>query len=119
MPRKPNARALHTRPAEQVPLPAASDPAGPDPVQLTGDRLKLWKDIRARYVLESASEALLRTSCEALERAAGLAQQVTAEGATFRDRFGGLKTNPAATLERDFRALASRTLSQLASRLEG
>ena len=118
MPRKPQARARHQAAAKLVPLPAAAD-AGPEALRLTGDRLKLWTDIRTRYVLESASEALLRTGCEALERAAHLAQQVNAEGATFRDRFGGLKTNPAATLERDFRGLACRTLSQLAARLEG
>jgi hypothetical protein len=118
MPRKPNARAKHQQPAKAVPLPATGE-AGPQPVRLTGERLKLWDEIRTRYVLESASEALLRTSCEALERAAALAEQVTAEGATFRDRFGGFKTHPAATLERDFRGLACRTLSQLAARLEG
>jgi hypothetical protein len=116
--RKRNARARHTKPATAMPLPATTE-AGPRPVTLTGERERLWNDIRARYVLESASEALLRTACEALERAAALAEQVSMEGATFRDRFGGFKTHPAATLERDFRGLAARTLSQLATRLEG
>lgn len=118
MSRPMNARAKHQRPAEPLPLPNAGD-AGPAPVHLTGERLALWNDIRGRYVLEKASEALLRTSCEALERAAALAEQVSVDGAVFKDRFGGLKANPAATLERDFRGLAARTLSQLAARLEG
>jgi hypothetical protein len=94
MPRAMNARAKHQRPAEAIPLPMTAD--GP-----------------------SASESLLRNACEALERAAILSEQVSREGATFKDRFGGFKVNPAATLERDFRGLASRTLSQLAARLEG
>jgi len=115
MPRKPNARAKY----QAKPVPQPLPEAGPEPVKLTGERLKLWNEIRGRYALEAASEALLRTSCEALERAAVLAEQVNQEGATFRDRFGGLKANPAVALERDFRGLASRTLSQLAARLEG
>jgi hypothetical protein len=115
MNRKPTSRAKHTQNAQPKPLPQH----GPVPMQLTGDRLKLWNDLRNRYAIDSASEALLRTSCEALERAAALAEQVSTEGATFRDRFGGLRVNPAASLERDFRGLASRTLAHLASRLEG
>ena len=41
------------------------------------------------------------------------------DGATFKDRFGAVRVNPAAQLERDFRGLASRTLSQLSQRFEG
>lgn len=119
MPRKPNAtRAKHTKPSTPQALPTATA-TGPAPVVLTGDRLRLWNDIRQRYVLESASEALLRNGCEALERAAEYAAQVARDGGTFTDRFGGVRVNPAAQLERDFRGLASRTLQQLASRLEG
>lgn len=118
MPRKPNARAAHTLPAVPHALPgAASD--GPAAVVLTGERLKLWNDIRARFVLEPASENILRNACESLERAAQLAEQVTEQGATFTDRFGGIRANPAVMLERDFRGLAARQLAQLASRMEG
>ena len=116
--RPPNARAKHTQPAVPVPLRSAGDD-GPPPLTLTGDRLKLWDDVRARWNLDSASVALLRNGAEALERAAQLAQQVNVDGATFIDRFGGVRVNPAAQLERDFRGLASRTLQQLAARLEG
>jgi hypothetical protein len=118
MARKPNARAKHQLPAEPVSLPAVAVEAD-EPVVLTGARLELWRDLRARYQLDSASEALLKNGVEALERAHSLAQQVTRDGAVFRDRFGGLKPSPAIQLERDFRSLATRTLSQLASRLEG
>jgi hypothetical protein len=119
MPRKPGtSRAKHTKPMQPLPLPgAAAD--GPQAVLLTGARRQLWDDVRARWVLESASEALLRNACEALERAACLAEQVSRDGATFRDRFGAVRVNPAAQLERDFRGLAARTLQQLAARLEG
>ena len=114
---KPTTRARRTRKAEPQPLPTTGD--GPDAVVLTGDRRRLWDDIRARYVLEAASEAMLRNAVESLERAAEYAAQVQRDGGTFVDRFGGMRVNPAANLERDFRALASRTLQQLATRLEG
>ncbi|MFN6191808.1 MAG: hypothetical protein ACK48S_12910 [Planctomycetia bacterium] len=119
MPRKPGtSRAKHTLEIMPHTLPVAGGD-GPQPITLTGERLRLWDDVRSRWVLESASESLLRNACEALERAAQLAETVTRDGPVFRDRFGGLKVNPAAQLERDFRGLASRTLQQLAARLEG
>jgi len=117
--RPPNARARHTRAAEPHRLPGAAKPAEPAAVVLTGDRLRLWESIRARWSLDTASEALLKNGCESLERAAQLAAQVNEQGATFTDRFGAVRVNPAAQLERDFRGLASRTLQQLAARLEG
>lgn len=118
MPRKPNARAKHTLVMMPQTLPgAASD--GPAAVTLTGERAKLWDDVRARFVLEPASENILRNACESLERAAQLAEQVNRDGPTFTDRFGGIRVNPAAQLERDFRGLAARQLAQLAARMEG
>jgi hypothetical protein len=120
MPRKrePNARAKHLQPA--VPMPLAVDPAtGPDPIALTGERLRLWNDVRARWQLEPASENILRNACESLERAAQYADQVQRDGGVFKDRFGGIKAHPAAMLERDFRGLAARQLQQLAARMEG
>lgn len=116
--RPPNARARHTLPAVPAPLPGTTAD-GPQTMPLTGDRLKLFDDVRSRWNLDSASAALLRNGCEALERSAQLAEQVSAQGATFTDRFGAVRVNPAAQLERDFRGLASRTLQQLAARLEG
>lgn len=118
MARKPNARVKHAKPAKPQPIPSQAG-SGTDGVTLTGDRLKLWNDIRARWALEPASESLLRNACEALERAHQYSQQVGRDGGTFVDRFGGIRVNPAANLERDFRGLASRTLQQLATRLEG
>ncbi len=117
MPRPVNARAKHRLPAEPVPLPV--DPNGPPPVALTGARAQMWRDVTARWHLEPASESLLRNACESLERAAQLAEQVTRDGATFKDRFGAVRVNPAAQLERDFRGLAARQLQQLAARMEG
>ena len=119
MPRKPGtSRAKHTLEIMPQTLPgAASD--GPTAVVLTGERKRLWDDVRARFVLEAASETILRNACEALERAAQLAEQVNRDGATYRDRFGQVRVNPAAQLERDFRGLAARQLAQLASRMEG
>ncbi len=118
MPRKPNARAKHTLPAQPHTLPGVAG-QGPAAVVLTGERLRLWNDVRARFVLEPASENILRNACESLERAAQLAAQVDRDGATFKDRFGAVRVNPAAQLERDFRGLAARQLQQLAARMEG
>ena len=119
MPRKPGtSRAKHTLAMMPQVLPCAGVD-GPQPVTLTGDRLKLWNDVRSRFVLEPASENILRNACESYERAAQLAEAVSRDGATFRDRFGGIRVNPAAQLERDFRGLAARQLQQLAARMEG
>lgn len=119
MPRKPGtSRAQHTLAPQPHTLPGASGD-GPQPVALTGDRLRLWDDLRSQFALEPASENILRNACESLERAAQLAEQVSRDGATFRDRFGAVRVNPAAQLERDFRGLAARQLSQLAARMEG
>lgn len=112
-PRK--SRAKHTLPPVAIPAVAASTQA----VTLTGDRLTLWNDIRSKFVLNAADEALLRNATEALERAAEYAQEVTRSGGTFVDRFGAIRANPASMLERDFRGLAARTLAQLAARLGG
>ena len=119
MPRKPRAsRAEHTLPPKAMPLPSVT-PDGPACIALTGDRQKLFDDIRNRYALDAANEALLKSACEAQERAAQLTEQVNRDGATFKDRFGAVRANPAVQLERDFRGLAARTLQQLATRFEG
>jgi hypothetical protein len=119
MPRKPGtSRAKHTLAMMPQVLPAAGVD-GPQPVALTGARLQLWNDVRSRFVLEPASENILRNACESLERAAQAAAQVTADGATFRDRFGQIRAHPSVNIERDFRGLAARQLQQLAARMEG
>lgn len=116
MARKPNARARFTAAPQPQPLPAS---AGPSPISLTGQRLALFDDIRTRYSLDAATEAVLRNGVEALERAAQYAAQVDRDGGTFKDRFGSVRVNPAAALERDYRALGDRCLRQLAAMLEG
>jgi len=92
---------------------------GPQPVVLTGERRRLWDDVRSRFVLEPASENILRNACESLERAAQLAELVSTHGPTFLDRVNAVRVNPAAQLDRDFRGLAARQLQQLAIRMEG
>lgn len=119
MPRKPGTtRAKHTLRPQPIPL-AGVGGDGPQPVALTGERAKLWADVRARFVLEPASETLLRSACESLERAAQAAEEVSKSGATFTDRFGQVRAHPAITIERDFRNLAARQLEKLAARMEG
>jgi len=118
MARKPNARVKHNRKAIAHPVSGIGG-VDPVPVPLTGDREKLWTNLRAQYRLEPASEQLLLNACQSLERASQLAEQVSDQGMTFTDRFGAIRVNPAAQLERDFRGLAARQLQQLAARMEG
>lgn len=118
MPRKPNARAKHTDAMKPLPTPGIGGD-GPAPVVLTGERAKLWNDVRARFALEAASENILRNACEAMERAAQAAEIVSRDGATFVDRFGAVRAHPAVAIERDFRGLAARQLEKLAARMEG
>ena len=117
----------HAKPAKSPPeaqkrppqAPAAAVGNGPAPLVLTGERRELFAQIQARWSLQPASESLLLNACQALERAAELAAIVTRDGCTFTTDGGTIKPHPAAQLERDFRGLASRTLTQLAARLEG
>jgi len=118
MSRKPNARAKHLDAMQPMPLPGVNAD-GPEPIVLTGERLKLWNDVRSKFALEATSENILRNACESLERAAQAAEQVTKEGATFRDRFGAIRAHPAVGIEKDFRGLAARQLEKLAARMEG
>ena len=119
MPRKPGtSRAKHTDAPVPMPLPGVGGD-GPAPVVLTGERMKLWNDVRSRFDLEPASETILRNAVEALERAAQAAEIVAADGAVFRDRFGAVRAHPAVAIERDFRGLAARQLEKLAARMEG
>ena len=117
----------HAKPANSPPeaqkrplaAPAAAVGNGPAPLVLTGERKELFTSIQARWSLQPASESLLLNACQSLERAAELAAIVTRDGCTFTTDSGTIKAHPAAQLERDFRGLASRTLTQLAARLEG
>jgi len=119
MPRKPGtSRAKHVEPMQPLPLPGVAGD-GPQPVVLTGERARLWTDVRARFDLEPASENILRNACEAMERAAQAAEIVLRDGAVFRDRFGAIRAHPAVAIERDFRGLAARQLEKLAARMEG
>ena len=118
MPRKPNARAKHTLPMVPQATPGIGGD-GPAPVVLTGERAKLWRDVQAQFALEPASENILRSACEALERAAQAAEIVSRDGTCFTDRFGAVRAHPAVAIERDFRGLAARQLQQLAARMEG
>jgi hypothetical protein len=114
MARKPNARVKH----DAKPVPQTLPKAAPEAVTLTGPRLAVFSEISATYQLDACMEAVLRNGCEALERAAQYAEQVSRDGGTFTDRFGAIRVNPAAQLERDFRGLGDRCLRQLAAMLE-
>jgi phage terminase small subunit len=115
-----NTRRKTRKPARHALATSASTSIdGPAPIVLTGERRRLWDDIRSRFSLEPASENILRNACEALERAAQAAEQVNREGPTVSDRFGAIRAHPMVAVERDFRGLAARQLQQLAARMEG
>jgi hypothetical protein len=87
-------------------------------VALTGRALRVWHDVRAGWSLDPASLELLRCACESLQRADEAAAIVTREGQVVRDRWGQVRPHPAALLERDHRAQASRSLQVLGVSLE-
>lgn len=95
-----------------------STAAAAEPVKLTGRAADLWQSVQARWELSEPAIELLRCACEAMQRAAEAATEVSAEGATYRDRWGQPRVHPAAKLEIDHRAQAARHLQSLGVTLE-
>jgi P27 family predicted phage terminase small subunit len=74
------------------------------PKHLSLTARKLWRDICASHEVAHANQfALLRSACEAFDRAEGARQILAAEGITTKDRFGQLRAHPACAIERDAR----------------
>jgi phage terminase small subunit len=75
---------------------------GPQPPKhLKGPERALWYAITYEYYFDEASMALLRTACEASQRARLCRQEIDRQGVTVRDRFKQIKPNPLLAAERD------------------
>src|SRR5262245_25264519 len=75
-----------------------------DQRHLRGAARTLWREMCVEYELDDpAGLALLRAACEALQRAEGARQLVEQHGILTTDRFGAVRENPAARIERDAR----------------
>lgn len=75
------------------------------PKHLSSTARKLWRDIISTHAIEHANQfALLRSACDAFDRAEGARQILAAEGITTKDRFGQLRAHPACAIERDAKA---------------
>ena len=88
------------------------------PKHLSSEARALWRSVLADYELERRHEAILLTALEALDRMRQAQAQLTADGLTTTDRYGGVKAHPAVVIERDSRAAFLRAMRELGLDLE-
>lgn len=89
------------------------------PAGLSAEARRLWKDIQSEYQIDDAGGLrLLRTCCEALDQMRRAEAAVKAEGATYRDRYGGLKPHPLLGTVRDSRAAMMKSMQLMNLDLE-
>ena len=83
------------------------------PLTLSPEAQQTIDDIEAQWDLHPAAKALLRLIGEAIT-SANEAEAVAREtGLVLSDGRGGLRSNPASTLARDYRAQAQAGLAKL------
>ena len=75
------------------------------PKHLKPDGRKLYRDLVSEYqITDAAGLALVTTACECLDRMRAAQVAIEQHGEVVTDRYGQVKVNPAATLEKDSRA---------------
>lgn len=77
-----------------------------------------WNRITSEYELDDAGLLILRSGLEALDRMREAQALIAKHGLVAPDRFGQLKPNPAATIERDSRMAMFGALKRLNLDLE-
>lgn len=88
-------------------LPAA-------PHHLSPEARKLWRRILGEFcITDAAGLALLGTALEAHDRMRQAQSAMAKHGPVFEDRFGGLRANPACSIERDARVAFVAALKAL------
>jgi hypothetical protein len=103
-------------PALTVVGPGASGPQPPR--QLGPSGRQFWDDILREFTLEDrAGLELLCLAAESLDRAAGLAERIRAEGATIRTKTG-TRVHPAIRDELANRAFVAKCIERLGLNLE-
>ena len=79
---------------------------------------KFWAECLSNWQLEDHHLAILAQACAALDRAEEARATIAATGATFVDRFGQPRVNPACKVETDSRRLFLAALRELALDIE-
>jgi phage terminase small subunit len=74
------------------------------PAHLGAAGARLWADVVRQYRIgDGAGLALVTTAAECLDRLREAQEAVREHGVLIRDRYGGLKANPAIAVERGAR----------------
>jgi phage terminase small subunit len=89
------------------------------PSHLGKESAAFFKSVVSDYDLDDHHRILLTKACESLDRIEEARALISAEGLTYRDRFGGLKPNPACAIERDNKTLVARLFRELGLDLAG
>lgn len=88
------------------------------PEVLSAEAADWWRRIIAEFDLDDAGLLILRSGLEALDRMREAQALIAKHGLVAPDRFGQLKPNPAATIERDSRMAMFGALKRLNLDLE-
>jgi P27 family predicted phage terminase small subunit len=84
------------------------------PANLSREAKDFWDSIVADYEMDdAASQRLLATACEALDRMREAQRSIKQHGAVTTDRWGQLRPNPSTVIERDARAAMLACLKAL------
>ncbi|MEH2590286.1 P27 family phage terminase small subunit [Bradyrhizobium sp. AZCC 1721] len=93
--------------------------ANSSPKHLSAASAAFYKSIISDYDLDEHHRVLLVKACESLDRVEEARALVAKDGLTYRDRFGGLKPNPACAIERDNKIIVARLFRELGLDLAG
>jgi P27 family predicted phage terminase small subunit len=86
-------------------------PKAPKSLSTSGRRL--WRSVVETWHLDRRQLEVLRSACEASDRAEQARVQLDSEGLTVSDRYGQIKPHPAASIETSNRSLVARLLREL------
>jgi len=79
---------------------------------------KWFEEILNSYELESHHVKLLLLAAEAWDRISQARKEIKKHGLLTKDRYGGLRANPATAIERDNKILFARLIRELGFDLE-
>jgi P27 family predicted phage terminase small subunit len=84
------------------------------PADLSKEGKNLWSQVRSDYrILDATGLTFLSTACRHFDRLRAAQRILKRDGPVINDRFGILKTHPAAIVERDSSASMIRALKAL------
>jgi P27 family predicted phage terminase small subunit len=90
----------------------AADASGP-PAHLSIEMRRFWKRVTGEYDLESDARLILKTACEAYDRAAQARQLISTDGILL-----GMRRHPAIDVEAQSQGLFLRAMRQLGLDIE-